>query len=136
MVANTKWHARSKAVTTGQGKFYHIQIRSKYQFVLFRNHDVGKSWGLERLAGQRANGNRDTISRLVSKDCAHIKDWKLIIDEQWAKSVLGQIEWDIAWLKGDVFKAKPVKNVAKKDKPTAAQKKAQSVNIKNLRQQE
>ncbi|KKW35696.1 hypothetical protein A2852_00360 [Candidatus Adlerbacteria bacterium RIFCSPHIGHO2_01_FULL_54_23] len=50
--------------TTGKGKFYRIEVRPKGDFFSFRNQDVGKKGGLERLAGRRSSGSWDTGRRL------------------------------------------------------------------------
>lgn len=121
---------RKEPGSTGKGRFYHIELRPKSDFVFFHTQDVGKKGGLERVAGRRKTGSWATVSWLVSKDDAHKEGKTLIIDEKKAKTVLKQIEGPISWKRGDIFKAKPVKNVAEKDKPTAAQKKAWEENIK------
>lgn len=53
-----------------------------------------------------------------------------VFDDQKAASVLKNISGEIIHVKWDIFKAHPRKNVAEKDKPTPAMKKAQSENIK------
>ena len=122
---------RKKPGTTGRGKFYRILVRPKSEFKSFRVQDVGKRGGLERLAGRRGSGSWDTVSWLVSKNNAHVtKDKKLIIDEPKTKSVLKQISGKIIHLKGDIFIAKPRKNIPEKDKPTAKQRRAEMANIK------
>ena len=42
------------------------------EFVTFRNQDVGARGGIERVAGQRANGSWDTQKWLIGKNEAHI----------------------------------------------------------------
>lgn len=121
---------RKEPGSTGKGKFYHIELRPKSDFVFFHTQDVGKKGGLERVAGRRKSGSWATVTWLVSKDDAHIEGKTLIIDDKKAKTVLKQIDGKITWKRGDIFKAKPVKNVAEKDKPTVAQKRAWNENIK------
>ncbi|MEK7079933.1 MAG: hypothetical protein AAB901_01460, partial [Patescibacteria group bacterium] len=55
-----KAKARKTPGTGGEGKFYHIEIRPKGQFTTFRTQDVGKTGGLERVAGKRPSGSWDT----------------------------------------------------------------------------
>ena len=116
--------------TTGKGKFYRIEVRPKADFVAFRNQDVGRKGGLERLAGKRSSGSWDTVSWLVSKKDAHVKAGHLMITDPKARTVLKSIRGQIVHVKGDVFRAKPRKNVPERSKPTAAMRRAQMRNIK------
>jgi hypothetical protein len=121
---------RKKPGTGGAGKFYHIEVRPKGEFVTFRNQDVGEKGHLERLAGKRKNGSWDTATWLVGKDIAHVDEHgHLKVDSGKASSFLKQIKGKIVHVKGDIFKAHP-RNVREADKPTAAQKRAQKTNIK------
>jgi len=129
-LAQPEGRARKLPGTTGKGKFYRIEIRPKGQFVSFRNQDVGKKGGLERLAGRRSSGSWDTVSWLVSKKDAHVKSGHLMITDAKARTVLKSIRGHIVHVKGDVFKAHPRKNVAESAKPTPAMRRAQKKNIK------
>src|SRR5262245_5000250 len=94
--------------TTGKGKFYRIEVRSKRQFSRFRIQDVGKKGGLERLAGKRPGkrGTWDTVTWLVSKDDAHVDaHGHLKITDRKAKTVLKQLQGRITHVKGDVFRS-------------------------------
>ena len=115
--------------STGKGKFFRIEVRPKREFSSFRNQDVGKRGGLERLAGHRKSGSWDTVTWLIGKDKAHVAGGKLVITDPKAKSVLKQIEGPIVHVKADIFRAHP-KNVPEKDKPTPAMRRAQKANIK------
>ena len=124
-------HRRKKPGTTGEGRFYRIEVRPKDQFKTFRIQDVGKKGGLERLAGKRSSGSWDTVTWLVEKKDAHLNNsGQLVIDGIKARSVLRNIRGKITHIKGGVFKALPRKNIAEKDKPTLAQRRAQKRNIK------
>jgi hypothetical protein len=123
--------ARRKAPgSTGKGNFYRINIRPKGDFTSFRMQDVGEKGGLERLAGHRASGSWDTVTWLVEKKDAHVKNGHLIITGKKARSVLDSISGHIYHVKGDIFRAHAEKNVAEKDKPTPAMRRAQKANIK------
>jgi len=114
----------------GGGKFYRIQVRPKGEFVTFRTQDVGEPGHLERLAGKRSSGSWDTQAWLVAKEDAHVQGGTLIIDHAGTKTALKQIPGPIVHVKGDLFTAPPRRNVPESEKPTAAQKKARSKNIK------
>ena len=58
---------RAKPGARGQGGFFHIQVRPRTEFVFFRNQDVGRRGGIERVAGRRANGSWDTQKWLIGK---------------------------------------------------------------------
>ncbi len=128
-LAQPEGRGRRKPGTTGKGKFYRIEVRPKGEFVTFRNQDVGKKGGLERLAGKRSSGSWDTVSWLIGKDKAHVQNGHLMIDDPRARTVLKSIRGHIVHVKGDVFKAHPRKNVPEAMKPTPAMRRAQKANI-------
>lgn len=129
-LAQPQGRGRAKPGTTGKGKFYRIEVRPKSEFTSFRVQDVGKAGGLERLAGRRSSGSWDTVSWLISKEDAHVKNGHLMITDQKAKSVLKSVRGHIVHVKGDVFKAHPRTNVPEAAKPTPAMRRAQKANIK------
>lgn len=129
-LAQPEGRMRKKPGTTGQGNFYRIEIRPKSEFKTFRIQDVGGKGGLERLAGKRSSGSWDTVSWLVSKKDARVVDKKLVVTGIKAKSVLKSLRGPIVWIKGDVFKSHPVKNVPEVKKPTLAMRRARMENIK------
>jgi len=128
--AQPEGRGRAKPGTTGEGEYYHIEVRPKGQFVTFRTHDVGKKGGIQRVAGKRSSGSWDDQKWLISKDDAHIEKGRLVPDTDDAREVLEALGSKPTHLSGDRFKAKPRPNVPEKDKPTAAQKRAQQRNIK------
>lgn len=121
---------RTKPGRTGEGDFYHIGVRPKEQFVTFRNQDVGKKGGIERVAGKRSSGSWDTVKWLVSKDFAHVEGKTLVPDHEDAKALFEDLGAKPVHVKGDYFEAKDRPNVPEKKKPTAAQNRARSANIK------
>ena len=134
-LAQPEGRARKLPGSTGHGKFYHIEVRPKGEFVTFRNQDVGKKGGLERLAGRRSSGSWDTVTWLVNKKIAHVrKNGQLIIDDPKARTMLKQIRGAIFHKKGDVFHTHPVRNVPESEKPTLAMRRAQKRNIKKAQQ--
>lgn len=121
---------RTKPGRGGEGDYYHIEVRPKEQFTSFRTQDIGREGHTQRVAGHKSSGSWKTQKWLVSKDDASVEGDELIIDDQKTKTVLENIRGPIRHVKGDVFRAKPRKNVAEKDKPTKAQQKARQENIK------
>jgi hypothetical protein len=71
---------RAKPGARGTGRFFHIQVRPRTEFVTFRNQDVGARGGIERVAGRRANGTWDTQKWLVGKTQAHLDGKQLAPD--------------------------------------------------------
>lgn len=122
--------ARQRPGSTGQGEYYHVQVRPKAEFVSFRTQDVGKRGHIQRVAGKRASGSWATVKWLIGKDDAHLQGEKLVGDTSDAKDVIKQLGSAPVHTRGDQFKAKPRPNVPEKAKPTAAQRRAQSSNIK------
>ncbi len=129
-LAQPEGRARKKPGATGKGNFYRIVVRDKNQFTSFRNHDVGEKGGIERLAGRRKSGSWDTQAWLIEKNMAKVEKGYLKGTSKDAKKVISQLGSKPKHVKGDIFEAKPRKNVPEKDKPTKAQKRARKENIK------
>ena len=127
-LAQPQGRGRAKPGSTGEGKFYRVEVRPKGEFVTFRYHDVGKPGGMERLAGKRPSGSWDDQAWLIAKNMAHIEGETLVADDPDAKDVL-EIIGPAKHIKGDIFKGHPRKNVPEREKPTSAQRQAQQTNI-------
>jgi hypothetical protein len=128
--AQPEGRRRAKPGTKGGGDYYRIVVRPKEQFVTFRNQDVGEPGGLQRLSGKRSSGSWSTQAWLISKDYAHIEGDTLVADAQDAKDLLKRLGSKPVHQRGDIFTARDRRNVPEKDKPTPAQKRAWSRNIK------
>ncbi len=122
--------ARRTPGATGQGEYYHVEVRPKSEFVAFRTQDVGEPGGIQRVAGRRGSGSWDDQKWLISKEDAHIERGELVPDTEEAQQVLSALGSKPEHIRGDRFKAKPRPNVPEKEKPTAAQKRARRTNIK------
>lgn len=124
---------RKKPGSTGKGKFYHIEIRPKSEFITFRMQDVGDPGGLERLAGKRRSGSWDTVAWLVSKEVAHIdEDGHLKIDDVKARSVLKSLSEPIIHVKGDIYRAYSRKNIPKSAKLIPAMRRSEKTSTKKV----
>ena len=121
---------RAKPGSGGSGNYYHIELRDGSDFETFRTQDVGDRGHLQRVGGKRANGGWSTVKWLVSKDDAHVEDGKLVGDTSEAKDLIRKLRSRPTQIRGDRFQAKPRRNVPERSKPTAAQQKARSKNIK------
>jgi hypothetical protein len=128
--AQPEGDGRAKPGSTGEGEYYHIEVRPKEQFVTFRTHDVGKKGGIERVAGKRRSGSWDDQKWLISKAQAHVEDGTLVPDTKDAREVLGALGSEPMQRQGDRFTAKPRPAIPEEAKPTPAQRKAQQANIK------
>jgi hypothetical protein len=131
MAKKTPAKRRKAPGSTGKGKFYHIEVRPKYEFTTFRVQDVGEPGGLERLAGKRPGpgGTWDTVTWLVSKDDAYVDERGHLKMKGKAQVLTKQFKGRIVHVKGDIFKAHE-KNVREADKPTPAMRKARRANIR------
>lgn len=114
----------------GGGNFYRIEVRPKNEFVTFRTQDVGSKGHIERVAGKRASGSWATAAWLVGKQDAHVSGRKLVADSADAKQLLKKLGSQPVHRSGDRFQAHDRPNVPERSKPTAAQKRARSANIK------
>ena len=121
---------REKPGTGGEGEFYRIVVRPKEEFVTFRTQDVGGPGGLERIAGKRESGSWDTEAWLVSKQDAHIDGDRLVPDTADARNLFAELGSEPRHVKGDIFEAKDRPNVPEREKPTEAQVRARTENIK------
>jgi hypothetical protein len=127
--AQPEGRGRATPGSTGEGEYYHIEVRPKKQFAMFRTHDVGKKGGIQRVAGKRRSGSWDDQTWLISKKHAHVKDGTLVPDTGAAREVLDTLGSKPLHVTGDRFRAKPTPNVPEERKPTPAQRRAQQRNI-------
>lgn len=114
----------------GGGKYYRVELRPKSEFVSFRTQDVGRKGHIQRVAGKRASGSWATATWLIGKGDAHIQNGRLVADSPDAKKLLLQLGSRPVHQQGDRFKAKDRPNIPERSKPTAAQRRARSGNIK------
>ncbi len=121
---------RKKPGTTGQGNFYHVEVRPTGEFATFRTQDVGRPGHVERVAGRRSSGSWDTVKWLISKRDAHLSGDRLVADTAAARAVIKGLGSTPRHVRGDRFKAKPRRNVPEREKPTPAQQRARKANIK------
>jgi hypothetical protein len=121
---------RAKPGARGVGRFFHIQVLPRTEFVSFRNQDVGSRGGIERVAGKRANGSWDTQKWLIEKPQVHRAGKKLEADTAAARKVLRTLGSTPRHLGGDRFIAKPRRDIPESEKPTPAMRRAQAANIK------
>lgn len=121
---------RAKPGSRGGGRFFHIEVRPAAQFVAFRVQDVGGRGGVERVAGQRADGSWDTAKWLVEKSHAHLEGGRLVPDSAEAEKLLKNLGSTPVHVGGDRFRAKPRRDVPEHEKPTPAMRRAQLANIR------
>lgn len=128
--AQPEHRRRAKPGARGGGQFFHIEVRPRKEFSTFRTHDVGDSGGIERVAGKRKSGSWATQKWLISKDVAHVERGRLVPDSDDARQVLEKLGAPPVHVSGDRFKAKNRPNVPERAKPTPAQSRAQSSNLR------
>jgi hypothetical protein len=128
--AQPQGRGRTKPGATGEGEFYRIVVRPKEEFVTFRTQDVGGPGHIERVAGKRRSGSWDTQTWLVSKQDAHREGDRLVPDTADARKLFAKLGSEPRHVKGDIFKAKDRPNVPEREKPTPAQQRARTQNIK------
>lgn len=111
---------RQKPGSTGEGNYYHVEVREGGDFETFRTQDVGDEGHLQRVAGKRSSGSWATVKWLISKEDAHVEGDKLVPDTKEAKDLIKKLGSEPVRKRGDRFEAKP----------TAAQQRARRQNIK------
>ena len=125
--------SRAKPGEAGTGDFYCIVVKPDEEFEDFRKHDVGDRKGIERVAGQRANGSWDTQAWLISKRFAHVENSRLVGDAAEARSIIAEAG-PVTHKDGDIFEGKPRRDVPEYEKPTPSQRRAQTKNIKKAQE--
>jgi hypothetical protein len=125
---------RARPGSSGKGRFFHIQVRPNSQFSRFRVQDVGARGGVERVAGQRANGSWDTVKWLVEKTHAHLRGGMLVTDTEEARKLLRSLGSAPVQVSGDRFRAVPRATMRETDKPTPRQLRAWRRNIRKAQQ--
>ncbi len=105
--AQPEGRRRVKPGRTGKGDYFHVEIRNKYEFELFRTQDVGEPGGIQRVAGRRSDGSWDTLKWLIGKDLAHVSQGRLVPDSDDARALLQQLGNEPVHVKGDIFRARP-----------------------------
>jgi hypothetical protein len=128
--AQPQGRSRAKPGSRGGGEFFHIEVRPRREFKTFRNQDVGKKGGIERVAGKRGSGSWDTQKWLISKEHAHREGRRLVADTPDARKLLKTLGAPPTHLIGDRFKAKDRPNVPERRKPTEAMRRARTSNIR------
>ncbi|MBO0719865.1 MAG: hypothetical protein J2P41_03530 [Blastocatellia bacterium] len=98
---------RAKPGSTGEGEYYHIEVRPKDEFVTFRTQDVGKKGGIQRVGGMRSSGSWDDQKWLISKEHAHVENGRIVPDTEDAREALEALGSIPVHITGDRFKAKP-----------------------------
>ncbi len=133
-LAQPEGRERAKPGTKGEGDYFRIVVRSKDEFVTFRNQDIGEPGHIQRLAGKRSSGSWDTQAWLISKEDAHIEGNRLIPDTDDAREVIEKLGSEPKHIKADIFEAKDRPNVPESEKPTPAQQRARMENIEKAQQ--
>jgi len=133
-LAQPEGRKRAKPGTKGEGDYFRIMVRPKDEFSTFRYQDVGEKGHILRLAGKRSSGSWDTHAWLISKDDAHLEGDTLVADNEEARQVIEALGSIPRHVKGDIFEAKDRPNVPERIKPTEAQQRAWSENIKKAQQ--
>ncbi|MDD9953643.1 MAG: hypothetical protein OXR66_04870 [Candidatus Woesearchaeota archaeon] len=121
---------RARPGTQGGGAYFHIIVRPKRQFTSFRTQDIGREGHTQRVAGQRSGGSWATHKWLISKHDTRVVNNTLVADDPSVRAILDTLQTTPVWHKGDVFTARPRKNVPERVKPTEAQLQAWRENIK------
>ena len=121
---------RQQPASTGEGNYYHVEVRPQDDFTAFRTQDVGGPGHIQRVAGKRESGSWATVKWLIGKEDAHVENGKLVGDTKDAKDLLKKLGSQPVHKSGDRFEAKDRRNVPERSKPTAAQTRARRQNIK------
>lgn len=126
--------SRRRPGATGEGEYYHVEVRPKSEFVTFRTQDVGRKGHIQRVAGKRSSGSWLTAKWLISKEDAHVSEDRLVGDTPEAKGVIEKLGSTPIRIQGDRFLAKDRPNVPETAKPTPAQRRARRENLQKARE--
>jgi hypothetical protein len=128
--SSNKRTSRKEPGASGQGDYYHVEVRSRGHFVKFRTQDVGDPGHIQRIAGQRETGSWGTVKWLIGKEDAHVAGNRLVGDTKDAKDVINKLGSKPVHKMGDIFEAKPRRNLPERVKATRTQKTVRSQNFK------
>ena len=106
-------HHRAKPGAKGGGRFFHTELRPAKEFVAFRVQNGGGPAGIERVAGQRANGSWDTAKWLVDKTHAHVEGGRLVGDSAEVRNLLRKLGSVPVHAGGDRFRDQPPRKIPK-----------------------
>lgn len=98
--------SRKAPGSSGQGAYYHIELRPDDDFVTYRTQDVGDPGHIQRVAGKREGGSWATVKWLIAKEDAHVEGDTLVGDTSDAKDVLKSLRSKAVRKSGDRFEAK------------------------------
>ena len=129
-IAQPEGRCTEEARSRQRGKYYRVDVRPKSEFISFRTQDVGRKGHIQRIAGKRSSGSWSTVTWLISKDDAHIQSGKLVPDSADARKLIDKLVSRPVHMQADRFKAKDRPNIPERRKPTPAQRRARSANIK------
>jgi hypothetical protein len=129
MTVKKQTRMRARPGTGGGGRYYRVEVRPKSGFEIFRYHDVGRPGHVKRLAGKRSSGSWADAAWLISKTDAHVRNGVLVADTAGARKVLKDIG-PARLVRGSLFRGHPRRNVPERAKPTAAQRRARTRNIR------
>lgn len=103
--SNPEGRRRIKAGRNGNGDYYHVEVRDKFYFELFRTYSIG-SEGIQRVDGRQADGRWLTLKWLFPKTQMKLVEGRLVPLTEEAQQILAQIEPAPRRVKGDIFHAK------------------------------
>lgn len=98
----------------GGGKYYHILLRPKGRFVLFRTIPVVDTDGTLEVLGRKPTDEWETHKILVRKEITVQKGRELSVTLHSTRFMLPELQGPIRQLHDDVFVAKPVEDVEMK----------------------
>jgi len=132
--AQPEGRKRARPGAKGEGDYFRIVLRPREEFATFRTVDLGEPGHVLRVAGKRSSGSWDTQAWLIQKTDAHQEGDTLVGDTEDARKLIAALGSPPKHVKGDIFEARDRPNVPERAKPTEAQKKAWSENIKKAQQ--
>ena len=107
-------------------------MRPGADFSSFRYHDVGRPGHILRLAGHRPSGTWADAAWLIAKRDAHVEEGKLVGDTPPARQILKTVG-PATQARSDRVRGRPRRNVHERAKPTGAQRRAHTTNIRKAR---
>ena len=122
-------HHRATPGETGKGEYYHIELRPRSEFTIFRTQEVGQPGGIERVAGKRPSGKWTTQKWLISKRLAHVEQGRLVPDTHDAREILDDLGSTPVRIRGDRFRARPRYHLVEAEKGGEVTRRAEGPTI-------
>ncbi|MDP2625219.1 MAG: hypothetical protein Q8P27_03465 [Candidatus Peregrinibacteria bacterium] len=107
---------RKEPGSTGEGRYFHVEVKPSKDFTSFTTHDVGRKGHSQRVTGKLKNGEWATQKWLIHKDDAYVSDvGELESEDPKIKKILDSLKGDVMHVEGDIFNIRTHRKVVERE---------------------